>query len=152
VLTHELAVLPPDEPHFYFADDGDPWTIVWFHVAGAGLGEVLAATGLTATEPLAALHEPRVLAGLAQGVAGHLSHDETAGSILAASGAAWHLLMSVPRQRRRRSGPVDRVQQVQAAIREDLTRPIDRAGLAARMGISESHLASLFRRETGTGM
>src|SRR5690606_15392692 len=52
VLTHELAVLPPDEPHFYFADDGDPWTIVWFHVAGAGLGEVLAATGLTATEPL----------------------------------------------------------------------------------------------------
>lgn len=152
VRTHELAVLPPHEPHSYFADDDDPWTILWFHVAGANLAEVLAAIGLTADEPLTALREPWVMAGLADEVVAHLSHDETPGSILAASGAAWHLLMSVPRQRRRRSGPVDRVQRVQAAIREDLSRPIDRAGLAAQMGISEGHLAALFRQETGTGM
>lgn len=40
VHTYELAVLPPYEPHFYFADDGDQWKIMWFH----GLPEVLAAT------------------------------------------------------------------------------------------------------------
>lgn len=152
VRTHELAVLPPEVPHFYFADDGDPWTIVWFHPAGSGLGEVLSATGLTASAPVTGLREPWVMAALAHEVVGHLSHDETPGSILAASGAAWHLLLSVPRQRRRRSGPVDRVQQVQAAIREDLARPLDRAGLAARMGVSVRHLAALFRQETGTGM
>lgn len=152
VRTHELAVLPPHQPHSYFADDADPWTIVWFHVAGSSLAEVLAATGLTPADPVTALDEPWVLADLAHEVVAHLSHDETSGSMLAASGAAWHLLMSVSRQRRSRSGPVGRVQQVQAAIREDLTRPIDRAGLAARMGISERHLASLFRQETGSGM
>lgn len=152
VRTHELAVLPPDQPHSYFADDADPWTIVWFHVDGTSVPDVLAATGLTVEEPVAALREPWVIAGLAHEVVSHLAHDETTASVLAASGAAWHLLTSVPRQRRHRSGPVDRVQQVQAAIREDLTQPIDRAGLAARMGISERHLAALFRQEAGTGM
>lgn len=148
----DIIVVPPGLPHAYFADTEKPWTILWFHAFGEAIPALLRASGMTAERPVAAVRDLYRVAALADEVLQHLKRDETQASILAAAGAAWHLLTSLPLQCHDRQRPNDAVDEVQALLRSRVGTRLLIADLARRVGLSSSHLSAIFRERTGQGI
>ncbi|MDO5661551.1 MAG: AraC family transcriptional regulator [Brachybacterium sp.] len=157
-LTHHVSpgqvlVLPPGIPHHYRADEADPWTIWWMHVAGRAVPSFLAGIGADVREPVRDLVEPARVTALLDTVLRRMETDETTPSLVAASGAAWHLLATLcadgrtPAQSRR-----DPAREIREHLRANLSERITVAEVAALTGYSASHVSALFRRATGFGI
>ena len=54
----EVLIIPPRAPHRYYAHATNPWSIWWLHVTGDDVPDLLAAIGLTAASPTAAMADP----------------------------------------------------------------------------------------------
>ncbi len=142
-----VAVLPPRVAHAYGADVDDPWTIRWCHVAGTDVAELVAAVGSAGVT----LRSPERVAGLLDDIVGALEHGPSAARLVAAAGAAWHLLtrLAVDRVVPPGGGPVERTLR---HLEENLDGTVRVGELAAAVGVSGSHLAALFRAATGSGI
>lgn len=152
VRRGQVLVVPPGEPHEYGADDDTPWTIWWMHVTGPDVGELLRAARLSVARPVVALREPYAAAALVERALERLERDDSVPSLVAASGAAWHLLALLAADQaagRPHDDPVARVTEYLQLHSGERTSVAD---LAALVGLSASRLAELFRRQTGTSI
>lgn len=149
VREGQVLLIPPRQPHRYFADENDPWSIWWLHAMGADLDDLLTAIGLTVSHPTAPLSDPVQAAGLIEAVCNALARDETSASLTAAAGAAWHLLALLVADRHQRSLGDAPIIRVQGHLREHLAEPVRVPDLARSAGFSTSHFAARFRAVTG---
>lgn len=149
----QVLLIPPGVPHHYAADPEDPWTIWWVHVTGQAVEGLLTAMGHTLARPVRDLVEPGRVTTLIDTVLRRMSADETHASLLAAGGAAWHLLAvlaadgRVPTRGRR-----DPVREVRALLRQTLDERVSIDEIATLTGYSASHISALFRESTGFGI
>lgn len=149
VSAGQVIILPPGEPHAYGADADDPWTLWWLHVSGRDLPEFLTAAGMTTDSPVRNLSDVFGVIALVAEVLKWMERDSTTGSLLAAAGAAWHLMALLVSDRSagdERSTSIDRAAQF---IRDHPDERIDVAELAAMVSLSPSHFAALFKRQFG---
>lgn len=150
VHADQVLIIPPHVAHRYFAHPTRPWTIWWLHVTGADVADLLAAVGLTTDSPTGTMLDIFGIVDLAERVCDHLAADETAASLTAASGAAWHLLALLAAEREGRSSGVrEPVQRVQEYLRAHLSSTPSVPALAKLAGFSTSHFSARFRAATG---
>ena len=145
----QVVVIPPGSPHSYGSSRDDPWTLWWLHVDGADLSGLLESTGFTATAPVRQLADPFHVVDLINEAVSRLEHDVDPASLLAASGAAWHLLtllVSADTARQLRNPGVDLAR---AYLRDHFAEQVGVAALAAMAALSPSHFSAVFRRQVG---
>ncbi|TDX77310.1 AraC family transcriptional regulator [Rathayibacter sp. PhB151] len=149
VTAGQIVLLPPGEPHGYGSDAADPWTLWWLHLAGSDLPEFLQAARATVDAPVRTLSDVYAAVALISAAITHLGCDSTTNSLLAASGAAWHLLAILASDRPpgdARSTALDRAAQF---LHDHPAERIEVAELASMACLSPSHFAALFRRRFG---
>jgi AraC family transcriptional regulator, arabinose operon regulatory protein len=149
VHAGDVLVIPPRQPHRYYADDKDPWSIWWLHVTGGDLPDLLTAIGLEVSRPTAPAADPVQAADLIESICNDLARDETSSSLTAAAGAAWHLLAQLAAERHRRSVGDASINRIQNHLREHLAEPFSVPGLATEAGFSTSHFSARFHAVTG---
>lgn len=149
IVAGQVVIIPERTPHSYYADPTDPWSIWWLHVAGSDVPALLRSIGLTAREPTAPLSDPLPLVELVATICDDLAADETAASLTAAAGAAWHLLARLAAERSTRDVNHEPIARVQVHLRENLSSPTSVPDLAAMAGFSGSHFSARFRAATG---
>lgn len=145
----EALVIPQGVPHVYGSESSAPWTVWWLHVTGTDVDHLVRAMGERPVLPVPQLAHAVALIGEAISA---LETDESPASLVTASGAAWHLLALLAASRHRPpTGRPDPVALAAAILQQDLGQRISVPQLAARVGLSASHLATRFRRELGCG-
>ncbi|WP_020012986.1 AraC family transcriptional regulator [Promicromonospora sukumoe] len=153
VGTGGAVIIPAGTPHSYEADAADPWTIWWMHVTGPALAALFAGTDVTVRRPVVQLSDPSRVIALADTVLRRMERDETASSLAAAAGAAWHALALIAADRGTttpdRAAPIENTLEF---LRANLADQVTVPELARMAGLSQSHYAALFRRATGFGV
>ena len=152
VRSGQVLAIPANLPHEYGSDPSHPWTIWWMHVTGPAVPELLTSAGLTPGRPVLSLREPHKAQALVELALEQLEQDESAPSMVGASGAAWHFLSMLTADQtpgRATANPVERAREyLQAGTGERA----DVSELAAMVGLSRSRFAELFARSTGTSV
>jgi AraC family transcriptional regulator of arabinose operon len=150
VAAGQVVVVPPDTPHEYGAGDAAPWTLWWLHLDGRDLAEFLRVAGLSAAAPVRQLSDVYRVVALIEEVVQAMERDQTFASVLAASGAAWHLMALLCSERRVGSPRESAVEQAQEYLRQHVTERVSVDELAALARLSPSHFAARFKQETGS--
>lgn len=136
--------------HSYVTDEADPWTIWWMHVDGADADELVGAIVAAAGGALVRIRDVYALVGQLEIVVAALERDETAASMYAAAGAAWHALAMLASSALLPVPPSgDRVGMAQEYLREHLDTHVTVAELARMAGMSASHFSVRFRATVG---
>lgn len=154
VRAGEVLVIPAGHPHRYHADADDPWTIWWIHVTGTRADALVAAMRATPQQPVFRLAEVTRASTLIDSILRRMETDETMTSLVAASGAAWHLLTALVADGRpltRSGGRSDPLAEVIQHIQTHVSAHLAVPELAALAGWSTSHFSAMFRRATGFG-
>lgn len=154
VRAGEILVLPAGRPHRYVADEADPWTIWWIHVTGSKADLLVAAMRATPLQPVFRVPEMTRMSALIDSILRRLETDETLTSLVAASGAAWHLLTGLVADGRplgRAGERQDPIGEVIDHLQTNVSAHVSVPELAALVGWSTSHFSAMFRRATGFG-
>jgi AraC-like DNA-binding protein len=148
VFPRQALIIPRRAAHAYGAQAGDPWTIWWLHLAGEQMPQLTAACGVTVQRPVMDVPRFALSVALIGEAIDTLEHDDTPQSLLAASGAAWHLMtaLAAGRPDAPRDDPVTRMKEF---LSENLASQLSIAQLAERVNLSPSHLTAIFRASTG---
>lgn len=152
VAPRRLVVVHPGLPHAYGAAEAAPWSLWWFHAAGTDLADLLTAARLTPANPVLSLHDPAGASQLIQDMVDAYDIDYSTPGLLAAAGAAWALLSKLPAERRRVEAHTTPALRALTVLRERMPQRTSVSELAAAVGISTSHLANVFKAETGYGV
>lgn len=153
VAAGDAVIIPARRAHMYVADQADPWSIWWMHVAGEDVADLLPEPADRSESPVLRLHDVYAATALITQVVEKLDVDDTAASLYEASGAAWHLLAHLRADRLRGgSGPGSRVHAAMAYLRENLSTKAGVTELAEMANLSSSHFAALFKAATGMGV
>lgn len=146
-------VLPPDQPHAYWADPREPWTIWWLHAAGNQVPELLSVIAEDGGEQVVELHDTYRAVSAIDDAINFLERDETVPSLISAAGAGWALLAQLAADTvgggRQQTEPI---RQAQDYLRHNFAKPLRVKELARTAGLSPSHFAALFRAATGGGV
>jgi AraC family transcriptional regulator of arabinose operon len=149
VEAGQVVILPPGHPHSYGADGDDPWTLWWLHVAGRELPEFLDAAGMTIDAPVRKPSNLYHIVTLMTEVVQWMERDSTTPSLLAAAGAAWHVLALLAADRTTSDGSTDVIDQAAAYLRAHINEHISVTELAAMARLSSSHFSALFKKHIG---
>jgi AraC-like DNA-binding protein len=144
----QVVAIPPEQPHSYGADPRQPWTIWWMHVVGDDVPDLLAAATQEATDPVIRVRDPARLASLIEDALSHLERADTDLELIAAAGAAWHALATLCSDRHVGSRD-DPIRDPLRRLHSHEGRRLSVAELAARVSLSPTHFAVLFRKATG---
>ena len=150
VRRGQVVVLPPNVPHAYEADERDPWTLWWVHVLGRDLEEFLRSSGMTAAQPVRQLRDVYRPVSLIEEIVGAMERGDPDASLLAASGAAWHLMAQLCAEQVAGASALPVIDAARDYIIANLAEPITIGSLAAMARMSQSHFASQFRLRVGT--
>lgn len=145
----QAVLLPPATAHAYGSDDGDPWTIWWLHVAGSDVPDLLAAGPAPSSCGPWAVVDPLHAVGLIDRIITTMEIDSSERNLLAAAGAAWHLLAVLAADRGRHAAVDSPVDQAVAYLRDHYAAELSVAELARRAGLSASHFSARFRDQVG---
>lgn len=153
--THQVSagqalLIAPGITHSYGADRDDPWTLWWMHLAGADLTDLVTAATAATISPVRHLSDPFRISELLEECVGALERDQTPASLLAASGAAWHLLALLVSERSPEFPRLSAIDRVIEHLRRNFTDELSISELAGIAQLSPSHFAALFREQTGT--
>lgn len=149
----DLLFLPPRAHHIYCADSRSPWTIFWMHFRGLRAEDHLANLGVSKSNPVISVDDTAMLIAAFEDTFRHATHGFGEAAMPGLSTAFGRLLGLVkvyqraPGSRSRRAE--NRLLQVLALMREDLTRPWTLAELASESHLSVPHFTELCRRQTG---
>ncbi|GAB3274238.1 helix-turn-helix domain-containing protein [Kineosporia babensis] len=149
IRAGEVAVLPAGHPHAYGADPDDPWTLWWLHTAGRAVPSLVEVIGASAKAPVRVPADAHGIALLAAEVVAWMERDTTPSSLVASSGAAWHLLTLLASSRSVRDGAETLVERAAEHLRTNISARTSVSELASTAGLSESYFAALFRRRMG---
>jgi AraC-like DNA-binding protein len=144
-------VIPGGVPHSYGAADADPWTIWWCHVRGADVPELVEAIGVDVVRTSVSLRAVDRLTALLDEIVAALERDQSPARLLATAGMAWRMLtqLAVDRRLPEQGDPLERALRY---LEERVDGSIRVPELAALVGVSSSHLSTLFREATGGGV
>lgn len=144
----QVLVIPPATAHEYGAEESEPWTIWWIHVAGPDLPELLRTSRFTALTAVREVRDPYRVMALIEEVVHTLESDSTASSLLQASGAAWHLLATLSANSRS-PGASFAMDRARDYVKEHLAERVSIDDLASMASLSASHFAVSFRARFG---
>lgn len=144
-------VLDRGVPHSYGASDDSPWTIWWCHLRGTDIADLVEATEITAARPTIALRSADRVTALLDEIVSSLERDTSPARLLSTAGMAWRLMTQLAADRKlpERGEPIERAMRYLA---ERVDGTIQVPELAALVGVSASHLSTLFRQATGGGV
>lgn len=148
---HQAAVILPNTPHEYGARKEQPWSIWFAHLAGSDVSELVGNLDVTTRGPLTSIGTIEHVVALLDEIVTTLERDQSPARLLGTSGAAWKLMteLGVDQLLPELGGPLERAM---AYLRDRLDGSITVSELAALVGVSPSHLGTLFRRATGGGV
>ncbi|WP_026932571.1 helix-turn-helix domain-containing protein [Glycomyces tenuis] len=150
VAPGDAVVLPAERPHTYGASKSDPWTLWWFHFAGADAADLVRAAHAAAGGLVTHLRDPAPVASLISQIIDALDSGITATGFIRASGAAWHALSQVIATGRRQPGPsAGPFERAVEHLRATAPRHTSVTALASMVGLSTSQLSALFRARLG---
>jgi len=152
----EWAIIAPSQPHAYGADEEAPWTIYWAHVAGANVKRYLEELGHKASRVVFRANDaPTYISALFEEALDALRVGFGPRELIHASGCFNYLLsrlVSRSTVEPQSSGSGDRVRTVIRYLQQNLQSPVTLHELAAMANLSPSHLAAVFKRQTGYPM
>lgn len=151
VSARTALVIPSGVPHAYGADDGHPWTIWWCHLVGSDVAELVAFMEASAARPIVPVRAIERAVAMLDEVVSNLERDQSPPRLVAASGAAWKLLTQISVDRVM-PAPGDPLQRAMNYLAERLDGSVKVPELARLVGVSPSHLTTMFRRATGGGV
>jgi AraC-like DNA-binding protein len=151
VSARHAVVIPRGVPHAYGAGDGHPWTIWWSHLSGTDVAELVEAMGVSTHRPLVPVRGIERAVALLDEILTSLERDQSPPRLVAAAGAAWKLLTQIAVDRII-PAPGDPLQRAMAYLAERLDGAVRVPDLARMVGVSASHLTTLFREATGGGV
>ncbi len=145
------AVIPAHTPHSYGATDDHPWTIWWCHVTGSDVADLVSATGTSTSRPLLRLRSVDRSVAILDEIVGHLERDQTPITLLAVAGAGFKLMtqLTIDQTLPQQGNPLERAM---TYLAQRLDGQVRVSELATMVGVSTSHLTSLFRAATGGGV
>ncbi|RIQ20280.1 AraC family transcriptional regulator [Jiangella rhizosphaerae] len=143
-------VVPAGTPHAYGGSPSSPWTVWWCHLRGSDVPELVEALG----PPVVPVRHLDRAVALADEIVGRLARDdEGPARLVGVAGTAWKLLTQLIADRGSApspaEGPLERAMDYLASRLDGTVRVPE---LAALVGVSPSHLTTLFRRATGGGV
>ena len=150
----DFLIIPPHEAHSYGAAALNPWTIGWWHAVGTGLPEFLREFGLKRAGVVRVGTDPYALE-LFQRALGILEEGYTSLRLIQSSQALSYLLsilLGCARSQVQGTGAPRYMARIARSIvyaRENLTRPLTVAELAAVAKFSIPYFHTLFRQQTG---
>jgi len=150
VNAGDLVLLPKDQPHQYYADDDDPWSIYWLHVDGL-LTDALC-QHLAMEQPVATIGlQPQITAQLES-----LFSLRDSGYNLAAFIHGCHALQQLisyfallVNNQRSRSDRRINLDHIQVLMNEHLHGQLDLATMAQHSQLSKYHFSKRFKELTG---
>ena len=151
VSARNALVIPQGVPHAYGAGDGHPWTIWWCHLTGTDVAELVESMEVTAAKPIVPVRGIERGVALLDEIVSGLERDQSPARLVGASGAAWKLLTQISVDRVF-PVPGDPVQRAMAYLAERLDGSVKVPDLARLVGVSPSHLSTMFRKATGGGV
>jgi AraC family transcriptional regulator of arabinose operon len=147
----QALVIPRGVRHEYGADARDPWTIWWAHLAGTDVSELVESLDATADRPVVPVRAIDRAVALLDEIVSGLERDQSPVRLLGAAGAAWKLLTQINVDRMLPE-PGDPLQRAMNYLAERLDGKVKVPELASLVGVSPSHLSTLFRKSTGGGV
>lgn len=148
----QVLVIEPGVAHEYGSNPDDPWTIWWMHVAGSDVPELLEAMRVSTARPILRVRDLYRSTALIDEALTRMETDESVPTLLAASGAAWHLLAMLAADQVDTPQREDPIRQALAYLQERIGTRTSVAELASLAGLSSSHFAALFSQATGHGV
>ncbi|MBK4347119.1 AraC family transcriptional regulator [Lacisediminihabitans changchengi] len=153
-ITHPVAagqavVIPPGVAHSYGSNRDDPWTLWFVHLDGRGLDDVLTACGMTELAPVRTVVDTFRVVALMEEIVSTMERDLSTSSLLAASGAAWHMLTLLAALQGSDDHRIRVIEDARDFLRGHFTERVSIASLAAKAQLSPSHFSALFRRQVG---
>lgn len=153
VTAGTALVLAPGQPHAYWSESGNPWTIWWVHVTGSHVAGFTDSVLAGAGSALVTLDDPYRAVSVIDDAITCLENDETVPTLVSAAGAGYALLAQLTADAAAGgSGRAEPVRQAQDHLRRHFDKPVDVAELARTAGLSTSHFSALFRAATGGGV
>jgi len=151
VGSGSVVLIPSGVPHRYASSDSNPWTIWWCHLRGSDATELVESTGATLERPVLAMHNIERCVALIDEIITALERDLLPARMLGASGTAWKLLTQIALDRAlpERADPLQRAM---AYLSERIDSTVKVSELASMVGVSASHLGTMFRTATGGGV
>ena len=149
----DLAVIPPFVPHVYRADERDPWSIFWLHLAGTHLRDALGLMGTSRARPLLHVPDRALMRGAFEDLYATLSYRYADGGLVAMAGEVLRLLSRI--QLHQSASPTprhpasDRILQTVAFMERHVELRLTITALAARAGLPVSTFGHQFRQRTG---
>jgi AraC-like DNA-binding protein len=149
VSSGDAVIIPARAAHKYTADEVDPWSIWWLHVAGSDADEFV--EFVAPQGPVVRLRDARRTTTCIERAIDALEIDDTEATLYEAAGAAWQLLAHIAADVRRGqpSRTADSIREVQDYLRANLASPLSVPELARMTNLSTSHFSALFRSATG---
>lgn len=149
--SQQAIVIPRGVPHEYGSDQTHPWTIWWAHLVGSDVSDLLEGMEVTAERPLFRVRAIERAVSLLDEIVTNLERDQTPARLLSASGTAWKLLTQLAVDRTL-PAPGDPLQRAMSYLAERLDGSVRVPELARLVGVSPTHLTTMFRRATGGGV
>ena len=142
-------MIPAGQPHEYQASADQPWTIWWMHVRGTDAAE-LTGSLLGSAQPMTRLRSVERAVALFDELVGLLERRVSPAHLLTASGIAWLLLTRLAADSilPADGSPLERAMRYLEARVDGNIRVSE---LASMVGLSPSHLSTLYRHATGGG-
>lgn len=151
VSPRTAFVIPAGTPHAYGADADRPWTIWWCHLAGTDVAELIAFMEASAARPIIPVRALERAVALLDEIVSGMERGLSPVRLVAASGAAWKLLTQITVDRMS-PAPGDPLERAMSYLEDRLDGSVRVPELARMVGVSPSHLSTLFRRATGGGV
>jgi AraC family transcriptional regulator of arabinose operon len=151
VGSSTAIVLPAGIPHSYGAAPDDPWTIWWIHVRGTDSAELVESLDVRDGSATVSLSSTTRVGAMFDEIVHSLERDQSPARLIATAGMAWRLFtqLAVDRALPERGQPVEKAMRY---LQDRVDGTIRVPELAALVGLSASHLSTLFRRATGGGV
>ncbi|WBB69110.1 AraC family transcriptional regulator [Micromonospora sp. WMMD812] len=147
----QALVIPDGVAHEYGAAEREPWTIWWAHLMGSDVSKLMDCMAATAERPVVPVRAIDRAVALLDEIVTSLERDQSPIRLLGAAGAAWKLLTQISVDRLLPE-PGDPLQRAMSYLAERLDGKVSVPELAQLVGVSPSHLSTLFRRATGGGV
>jgi AraC-like DNA-binding protein len=151
VSGRTALVIPAGVPHAYGTGNDRPWTIWWCHLAGTDVAELVSFMEVSAARPIVPVRAVERAVALLDEMLSSLERDQSPPRLVAASGAAWKLLTQISVDRVIPE-PGDPLQRAMNYLGERLDGSVRVPELARLVGVSPSHLTTMFRKATGSGV
>ncbi len=149
------VILPPGVAHEYAADAGDPWSIVWFHFAGARAGAYARAPNVSAASPRFWVQDVGMMTEAFEECYHHVLGGHTDADLIGLSTSfvrflgLCRTLQRSPDTRRRHTE--ERIVHSVRFLRENLHRALTLAQVAGAAGLSVPHFCAMFKRQINCG-